>query len=140
MERSLGIIRPKISRACCWASCSAFGFSPVPNPNGHYWKASHGLRLLCSTEFQLSDGAAKLNQEIQKMFSKIRFAALSAAFVLSTAFPASAATKHHRVTQAHRAFYNMVPDTIRGTCSPTHAPLCSNICTGTGPCAPPDSW
>jgi hypothetical protein len=42
------------------------------------------------------------------MFSKTKIA-LSAAMVLSTAFPASAATKHHRVTHAHPAIYNMAP-------------------------------
>jgi hypothetical protein len=69
------------------------------------------------------------------MFSKQKIA-LSAAIVLSTAFPTSATTKHHRVT--HRpAIYHTVPG---GTCSPTHPPLCSNICTGPSPCAPPDSW
>jgi len=64
--------------------------------------------------------------------------ALCAAIVLSTAFPASAATKHHRVTHAHPAIYNRISGD--GSCSPTHAPLCSNICSGRGPCAPPDSW
>jgi hypothetical protein len=34
----------------------------------------------------------------------------------------------------------MVPSTIRGSCSPTGVPLCSNICSGAGPCGPPDSW
>jgi hypothetical protein len=34
----------------------------------------------------------------------------------------------------------MVPGGGGGGCSPTHAPFCSNICTGSGPCAPPDSW
>jgi hypothetical protein len=73
------------------------------------------------------------------MFSKTKVA-LSAVIVLSAAFPASAATKHHRATHVHPAIYNMVPDTVGGSCSPTHAPLCSNICSGPGPCAPPDSW
>jgi hypothetical protein len=73
------------------------------------------------------------------MFSKTKIA-LSAAIVLSAALSASAATKHHRVTHGHPAIYNMVPDTIRGGCSPTGVPLCSNICSGPGPCAPPDSW
>ena len=72
------------------------------------------------------------------MFSKTKVA-LSTAIVLSTAFPASAAIKHHRVTH-HPGIYNMVPDTIRGSCSPTGVPLCSNICSGAGPCGPPDSW
>ena len=35
--------------------------------------------------------------------------ALSAAIILSTALSASAASKHHRVTDAHAALYNMVP-------------------------------
>jgi hypothetical protein len=78
------------------------------------------------------------------MFSKIKIA-LSAAIVLSTAFPASAATKHHRVTHVYPgvthappAIYNMDPG--NGSCSPIHPPLCSNICTGPGPCAAPDGW
>jgi TetR/AcrR family transcriptional regulator, transcriptional repressor for nem operon len=33
-ELSLEIVQPRISRACCSASCSAFGFSPVRSPNG----------------------------------------------------------------------------------------------------------
>jgi hypothetical protein len=72
------------------------------------------------------------------MFSKTKIA-LSAAIVLTTAaFPASAATKHHRVTHTNSAIYNMNPGD--GSCSPIHPPLCSNICSGAGPCAPPDSW
>jgi hypothetical protein len=73
------------------------------------------------------------------MFSKTKVA-LFAAIVLSTAFPASAATKHHRATHGHPAIYDMVPDSMSGGCSPTGVPLCSNICSGAGPCAPPDSW
>jgi hypothetical protein len=73
------------------------------------------------------------------MFSEMKIA-LSAAIVLSAAFPASAATKHHRVTHVHPAIYKMVPDTSGDGCSPSHPPFCSNICTGSGPCAPPDSW
>jgi hypothetical protein len=69
------------------------------------------------------------------MFSTTKVA-LCAAIVLSTAFPASAATKHHRVTHAYPATH--VPGD--GNCSPTHAPLCSNICSGPGPCAPPDTY
>ena len=42
------------------------------------------------------------------MFGKTKIA-LSAAMVLSTAFPASAATKHHRVTHVHPAIYNTAP-------------------------------
>jgi methionine-rich copper-binding protein CopC len=42
------------------------------------------------------------------MFGKTKIA-LSAAMVLSTAFPASAATKHHRVTHTHPAIYNTAP-------------------------------
>jgi hypothetical protein len=36
--------------------------------------------------------------------------ALSTAILLSTAFTASAATKHHRVTYVRSAIYNVVPD------------------------------
>src|SRR5215469_4766111 len=39
------------------------------------------------------------------MFSKTKIA-LSAAMILSTAFPTSAATKHHRVTHVHPAIHN----------------------------------
>jgi hypothetical protein len=71
------------------------------------------------------------------MFSKTTVA-LSAAIIFSTAtVPASAATKHHRVTHTNSAIYMSPGD---GTCSPIHPPLCSNICSGAGPCAPPDSW
>jgi hypothetical protein len=74
------------------------------------------------------------------MLSKTKIAALSAAVVLSTAFPALAANKHHhRVTHVHRTIiYNMVPDT--GVCPANGGPSCSSACTGSGPCAPPDSW
>jgi hypothetical protein len=47
------------------------------------------------------------------MFSKTKIA-LSAAVVLSIAFPASAATKHHRVTHVHSAIYNIVIPTAAG--------------------------
>jgi len=73
------------------------------------------------------------------MFSKTKIV-LSAAVVLSIAFPASAATKHHRVTHVHRAIYNMVPDTVGGSCPANGGPSCSSSCSGSGPCAPPDSW
>src|SRR6516165_11998074 len=60
--------------------------------------------------------------------------ALSAAVVLSATFPTWAATKHHhRVTYA-RPF----PDHNSGDCSPVHPPFCRHICTGSGPCAPPE--
>jgi hypothetical protein len=69
------------------------------------------------------------------MLSKTEVA-LSAAIVLSAAFPASGATKHHRVTHVHPAIYNiMVPATIGGGCSANGGPSCSNE----GPAAP-DSW
>ena len=67
--------------------------------------------------------------------------ALSAAVVLSATFPTWAATKHHhRVTYARPQMYDAVPDHNSGDCSPVHPPFCSNICTGSGPCAPPDSY
>jgi hypothetical protein len=73
------------------------------------------------------------------MFSKTEIA-LAAAIVLGTALPASAATKHHRVTYGPLRTYDVAPDHGSGDCSPVHPPFCSNICTGGGPCAPPDSW
>jgi hypothetical protein len=57
------------------------------------------------------------------------------AIVLSIAFPASAATKHHRVTHAHRTIYNMVPADTDGGCPANGGPGCSNARP-----APPDSW
>jgi hypothetical protein len=73
------------------------------------------------------------------MLGKTRIA-LSAALVLSAVFPASAATKHHRlhnvVTHDRRAIYNMaVPDASSGGCPPSGGPSCSSA----GP-APPDGW
>jgi hypothetical protein len=44
--------------------------------------------------------------------------------LIGTAFPALAATKHHhRVTHAHSAIYNMVPD---AGCPANGGPSCSN--------------
>jgi hypothetical protein len=69
---------------------------------------------------------------------------LAAAIVLS-AFPASAATKHHRVTHidrpiynyVHRPIYNMVtPAAVGGGCPANGGPGCSTE----GQSAPPDSW
>src|SRR5215472_8256165 len=58
------------------------------------------------------------------MFSKAKIA-LSAAMVLSIAFPASAATKHHRVTHVHPAIY----DTARSDDTPILDvnPVCRGI-------------
>jgi hypothetical protein len=64
------------------------------------------------------------------MFSKTTLA-LSAAIVLSTAFPALAATKHR---------YRNAPADIGGGCTASGGPACSSACTGSGPCAPPDRW
>jgi hypothetical protein len=57
----------------------------------------------------------------RKMFSKIKIA-FSAAIVLSATFPASAATKYHRVTHARPAIHNMVSGYFPGCgcCSPIH--------------------
>jgi hypothetical protein len=80
------------------------------------------------------------------MLSKTKIA-LSASIVLSTVFPASAATKHHRVTQFHRPVYNYVhrpiynmvaPAAVGGVCTASGGPACSGDCSGSGPCAPPD--
>ena len=73
------------------------------------------------------------------MFSKTKVAFFTA-IPLSIAFPASAATKHHLVAHVHPEIYNVAPKAVSGSCSPTGVPLCSNICSGAGPCAPPDSW
>jgi predicted amidohydrolase len=64
---------------------------------------------------------------------------LAALMILSAAPPASAATKHHRVTHVHRAIYNMVvPAAVGGGCTASGGPECSGDCSGSGPCAPPD--
>ena len=48
---------------------------------------------------------------------------------------------HHRVTHVHSAIYNMViPTAAGGGCTASGGPACSDACTGSGPCAPPDSW
>jgi hypothetical protein len=68
---------------------------------------------------------------------------LTAAIVLS-AFPASAATKHHRVTHVdrpiynyvHRPIYNMVAPAAVGGCPANGGPGCSTE----GQSAPRDSW
>jgi hypothetical protein len=70
------------------------------------------------------------------MFRKTKVA-LAAAIVLSATLSASAATKYRRVAHVDPPLYDVIPG---ATCSPVHPPLCSNICTGPGPCAPPDSW
>jgi hypothetical protein len=49
------------------------------------------------------------------MFSKTQIA-LSDAMVLSIAFPASAATKHHRVTHVHQAIYDTARSTSNSPC------------------------
>jgi hypothetical protein len=43
--------------------------------------------------------------------------------LIGTAFPAFAATKHYRVTHAHSAIYNRVPDS---GCPANGGPSCSN--------------
>ena len=78
------------------------------------------------------------------MLSKTKIA-VSAAIVLSTVFPASAATKHHRVNQFHRPIYNYVrrpiynmavPGAVGGGCPANGGPGCNTE----GQSAPPDSW
>jgi len=74
------------------------------------------------------------------MFSKTKVA-LSAAIVLNAALPALAATKNHRAASVPPSTYYAAPGDNSGSCSPTPRPgvrLCDNICTGSGPCAPPD--
>jgi hypothetical protein len=57
--------------------------------------------------------------------------ALSAGIVLSGAFTASAATKHHRVTHVHPAIYNiMIPAAVGGGCTASGGPACSSACSG----------
>jgi hypothetical protein len=72
------------------------------------------------------------------MFSKTQIALFAAIVVLGVGFPASAAPKHHRVSDVHPTFRDILPADSR--CSPIHPPLCSNICSESGPCAPPDHW
>ena len=67
---------------------------------------------------------------------------LSAAIVLSTAFAASAATNHHRVTHANPAAYNTGLDNNSDRCPPSGGPSCSDACLPSGPpCkTKPDGW
>jgi hypothetical protein len=72
---------------------------------------------------------------------------LAAAIFLETDFQASAATKHHRVTQVHRPVYNEVHRPIYdmvpagGGCTASGGPACSGACLPSGPpCAPIDGW
>jgi hypothetical protein len=64
------------------------------------------------------------------MLSKIAIT-LAVAVALSAVSPASAATKHHRVTHVRSAIYN---DT--GGCPANGGPGCSTE----GQSAPPDGW
>lgn len=73
------------------------------------------------------------------MFDPIKIA-LAVAIAAGATSPASATTKHHGGSVRRPAIYNMVRGSPGGGCSPTGAPLCSNICSGSGPCAPPDHW
>jgi hypothetical protein len=67
------------------------------------------------------------------MLSKTKVALL-AGIVLGAAFPASAATKHHRVSHVHPAIYNMVvPAAVGGGCPANGDPGCSTE----GQSAPP---
>lgn len=52
---------------------------------------------------------------------------LSATIILSAAFPALAATKHHRIIRTPPAI-NVARGS--GPCSPIHPPFCSAICRG----------
>jgi hypothetical protein len=48
---------------------------------------------------------------------------------------------HHRVTHVHSGIYNMViPAAAGGGCTASGGRACSSACTGSGPCAPTDSW
>jgi hypothetical protein len=72
------------------------------------------------------------------MFRKI---VLSAAIVLTTAFPASAATKP-RANSANAAVHNPSLDSTGNRCSASGGPSCSTACLPSGPpCrTAPDSW
>jgi hypothetical protein len=59
--------------------------------------------------------------------------ALAAAIVLSTAFTASAATVHHRASDANPAIYNTVLGNNGGSCPPSGGPSCSSACLPSGP-------
>jgi len=61
---------------------------------------------------------------------------LAAAIGLTAAFPAWAATKHHRLTHAHAFYDTVVPAAVGGGCPANGGPGCSTE----GQSAPPDSW
>src|SRR6516162_11739830 len=107
------------------------------------WASKGNSTTLASSYATLTDSRlrmciVRMSQQAGEMnvLSKTKIA-LSAAVVLSATFPTWAATKHHhRVTYARPQMYDAVPDHNSGDCSPVHPPFCSNICTGSGPCAP----
>lgn len=113
------------------AHCGTAGLHPTTRRRAGPAQACCRLEPIPPVNF---GPGGKLNRRFE-MVSKTKIA-LSVAIVLNTAFPASAATRHHRVTKIHPEIYNTVPDAISGSCSPFHAPLCSNICAGPVPCAP----
>ena len=61
-------------------------------------------------------------------------------------FPGDRRPVHHRVSHVHvshvhSAIYDtVIPTAGGGGCTASGGPACSSACTGSGPCAPPDSW
>jgi hypothetical protein len=58
--------------------------------------------------------------------------ALCVAIALATVFPASAATKDHRVAHIRPASRSVMPD-YNGGCPPSGGPSCSERCLPSGP-------
>jgi hypothetical protein len=60
---------------------------------------------------------------------------LCVVIVLGSGVTAAAATRHLRVSHDPPAYYDIVPGSIGGACSPAHPSLCSNACPTNGsPC------
>ena len=65
------------------------------------------------------------------------FAGVSPAMAQNRPQTGSERPVHHRISHARPQMYDVVPHNS-SDCSPVHPPFCSNICTGSGPCAPPE--
>jgi hypothetical protein len=75
------------------------------------------------------------------MLGKMKIS-VSAVIIFSTAFTASAATNHHRLTNANPATSNMSFDNNSDRCPLSGGPSCSTACLPSGPpCrTKPDGW
>ena len=66
------------------------------------------------------------------------FAGVSPAMAQSRLQMGNERPVHHRIAHPRPQRYDAVPHQNSGDCSPVHPPFCRHICTGSGPCAPPE--